>query len=104
MSRPERMTAREANAAAQYVQPEGRVNLDAGTAAFMGYEFPLTSDSIESIKIILAAEVCLILEIERERVIHSVQHTKVSEPASSGGENVPEVSGPEGAVEPAPQT
>jgi hypothetical protein len=71
--------------------PVERINLDAGTAHFMGYDVELTPDGLESIKIILAAEVCLRLENERDRVLNAVQQPRVP-PASDGGrENVPEV-------------
>jgi hypothetical protein len=84
--------------------PFERVNLDDGNASFMGYEFPLTPDTIASMKILLAAEVCLILERERDRILGTLQQPALPEPASTGGENVPEVQGQESTVEPEAQT
>jgi hypothetical protein len=69
----------------------------------MGYDFPMTLDTIASVKILLAAEVCLILERERDRILGTLQRTLPS-PTSTGGPNVPEVSGQEGPVDQAPQT
>jgi hypothetical protein len=66
----------------------------------MGYEFPLSTDSVESIKMILAMEVCLVLERERERILSTLQQPEMPEPAGTGGTNVPEVSVAAPTVEP----
>ena len=117
--REERMTAREflasrtAEAAKQqelleqFVPPPrvmaDRVDLDAGTASFQGYDVPLTRDSVESIKMILAMEVCRILELERDRIFATVQQQHVQEDSSGRGTDVPVVQGSPSEVEP-PQT
>jgi hypothetical protein len=83
--------------------PTSRVNLDSNTAAYMGYEFPLTEDSVASIKMILAMEVCLILELEKERILGTMQQQGVQESSAGSGADVPEVQGTTPAVE-SPQT
>lgn len=80
--------------------PAERVNLDTGTAAFMGYEVPLTTDSIASIKMILAMEVCRILELERERILITMQQQEMQTAPADGGTNVPEVPRTKNTVEP----
>ena len=82
--------------------PSERVNLIDGTASFMGHDLTLSSDGIESIKTILAMEVCLKLETERERILNAVQLSGLPATPGSEGSDVPEVQGTEAALEPAP--
>ena len=97
----DRMTAREfLHVAEEKTLPSERVNLDTGTAAFMGYEVPLTTDSIASIKMILAMEVCRILELERERILITMQQQEMQTAPADGGTNVPEVPRTKNTVEP----
>ena len=80
--------------------PADRVNLDAGTASFQGYDVPLTRDSVEAIKMILAMEVCRILELERDRIFATVQQPDLQAGSGDGGTDVPAVSGEATALEP----
>ena len=81
--------------------PAERVNLDAGSAAFMGYEFLLSPEAVQYIRSILAAEVCLTLDREKQRIALAAGimfDEAVQEPPSGERPNLSVVPEPQGKV------
>jgi hypothetical protein len=76
-----------------------RVDLVAGKARFMGHDIDISSDGVESIKMILAMEIDVALERERARIFAAVHQPDLQVPASAGGTNVPAVQGPASTVD-----